>query len=276
MKPILILYHKNCPDGFGAAWAARKKFGNKAEYLGVDHRFTPKEKFIKTRKEIYTLDFCYSQSILKKLLKINPNIAVIDHHITSKEIIKSAKNYFYALNHSGSVLSWMYFHSKKPVPRLLQYIEDVDLWKWKLPFSAEISVALELYNNFDFKKWDKIAPNFEDAKKIMKYVNEGKLILKYRGAILKRILGGVEKVKFEKQKAYVINSPVWQSEIGNYIVKNKKAIGIVWSRKSGKINVSLRSNGKIDVSKLAFKHGGGGHKAASGFTLDVEKPFPWK
>jgi len=59
-------------------------------------------------------------------------------------------------------------------------------------------------------------------------------------------------------------------------VKNKKAIGIVWSRKSGKINVSLRSNGKIDVSKLAFKHGGGGHKAASGFTLDVEKPFPWK
>lgn len=276
MKSILILYHKNCPDGFGAAWAARKKFGNRADYVPIEHRTELKEEFLKNRKEIYMVDFCYSLDVLEKLIKINPNIIIIDHHITSKEVVKIAKDSFYFLNHSGAVLSWKYFYPGKPVPRLLRHIEDVDLWKWKMPFSAEISVVLELYNNFDFKKWDKIALDFENAEKRRKYVNEGKLILKYRDAILKRIAAGAEKVKFENKKAFVVNSPFWQSDIGNYIVKNKKTIGIIWSRKSGKINVSLRSNGKVDVSKLALKYGGGGHKAASGFSLDVEKPFPWK
>ena len=277
MKSILILYHKNCPDGFGAAWAARKKFGKKADYVAVEYRSVPKEKFFKNRKEIYICDFCYHQPVLEQLLKINPNITIIDHHITAKETVKLAKNHSYALNHSGAVLTWKFFHPKKPVPRLLRHVEDVDLWKWKLPFTAEISVALELYNNFDFKKWDKIAPDFEDTKKRKKYVNEGKIILKYRDTILKRIIAGAEKVKLGKMGAFAVNSPFWQSEIGNYIVENKKRIGIIWSRKSGKINVSLRSKKRMtDVSKIALKYGGGGHKAASGFSLDVDKPFPWK
>src|SRR3989344_1169898 len=35
-KKIAVLYHKGCTDGFGAAWAAWKKFGARAEYLGVE------------------------------------------------------------------------------------------------------------------------------------------------------------------------------------------------------------------------------------------------
>lgn len=275
MKSILILYHKNCPDGFGAAWAAWKKFGNKAEYLGVEHQTPPPTNKMKGKENIYMVDFCYRKPVMDELVK-KYNIAAIDHHISAEQAIKITKDYSYALNHSGAVLSWKYFHPKKPVPRLLRHIEDVDLWKWKMPFTAEVSVILDLYNNFDFKKFDKIAFDFEDAKKRKKYINEGKLILAYRSAILKRIIASAEKVKFEKKKAYVVNSPIWHSEIGNYFVKNKKAIGIIWSRKLGKINVSLRSNGKIDVSKFALKYNGGGHKAASGFMLDVEKPFPWK
>lgn len=276
MKHILVLYHKNCPDGFGAAWAAWKKFGNKADYLAIEHQVPPPKNLV-DRKEIYMVDICYRRPILEKLLKVNSNITIIDHHITSKETIKLAKNYSYGLNHSGAVLSWKFFHPKKPVPWLLRHIEDVDLWKWKLPFTAEISVALELYyNNFAFKKWDKIAPDFENAKKRRKYINEGKLILKYRDTILKRIVAGAEKVNFENKKAYAVNSPFWQSEIGNQIVKDKKTIAVIWSRKSGKINVSLRSDGKIDVSKLALKYGGGGHKVAAGFSMDVKKPLPWK
>jgi hypothetical protein len=29
MKKTIILYHLDCPDGFGAAWAAWKKFSSK-------------------------------------------------------------------------------------------------------------------------------------------------------------------------------------------------------------------------------------------------------
>jgi len=33
LKEIVIIYHADCPDGFGAAYAAWKKFGDKASYL---------------------------------------------------------------------------------------------------------------------------------------------------------------------------------------------------------------------------------------------------
>ena len=32
-KNIVIIYHTDCRDGFGAAWAAWKKFGDSATYI---------------------------------------------------------------------------------------------------------------------------------------------------------------------------------------------------------------------------------------------------
>ena len=37
----------------------------------------------------------------------------------------------------------------------------------------------------------------------------------------------------------------------------------------GRIKVSLRSNGKVDAYAIASGHGGGGHRVASGLSLDV-------
>ena len=36
----------------------------------------------------------------------------------------------------------------------------------------------------------------------------------------------------------------------------------------GKIRVSFRSKGRVDVNKIARSFGGGGHRAASGCTID--------
>jgi phosphoesterase RecJ-like protein len=37
---------------------------------------------------------------------------------------------------------------------------------------------------------------------------------------------------------------------------------------SGRIKVSLRSNGKVDVYEIAKSYGGGGHRMASGVSMD--------
>ena len=66
------------------------------------------------------------------------------------------------------------------------------------------------------------------------------------------------------------------SEIGSELVKKLPPIGIIWSQRKDKIVVSLRSNGKVDVSKLAKKFGGGGHKASAAFRLDLNQKLPWK
>ena len=46
--------------------------------------------------------------------------------------------------------------------------------------------------------------------------------------------------------------------------------------KDGSVHVSLRSDGAVDVSKIATQFGGGGHKTASGFYVKNISKLPWK
>lgn len=147
MKPIVVLYHAACRDGFGAAWSAWKKFGNRASYIPVEHQAPPPKGLIE--KEIYMLDFTYPLPYTKELMKHN-RVTAIDHHISAKPVTELTENYSYALDHSGSVLTWKYFHPKKKAPFLLRCVEDSDIWKWKIPKSKEILTYIDLFEH-DFK-----------------------------------------------------------------------------------------------------------------------------
>lgn len=35
--PVTVLYHADCPDGFGSAYAAWLRFGDSASYRGMHH-----------------------------------------------------------------------------------------------------------------------------------------------------------------------------------------------------------------------------------------------
>jgi nanoRNase/pAp phosphatase (c-di-AMP/oligoRNAs hydrolase) len=71
-------------------------------------------------------------------------------------------------------------------------------------------------------------------------------------------------------------SKMLSSTIGHLLHKKQPPIGILWYESAGEYNVSLRSNGTVDVSKLAKKFGGGGHSAAAGFTIPISQKLPWK
>ncbi|OGZ31760.1 MAG: hypothetical protein A3H02_01700 [Candidatus Niyogibacteria bacterium RIFCSPLOWO2_12_FULL_41_13] len=275
MKSIVVLYHKDCLDGFSAAWAAYKKFNGKAKYIGVEHRSIPPKL---ENKEIYFVDFCYKEPEMKKLLEKNQKVVVIDHHQSQKSLIKKLiSEHSYDLNHSGAVLTWKYFHPGKPVPKLLLYIEDNDLWKFKLGKTREIISVLALYD-FNFSVWNKLEKDLENAKKRQKYIGDGKLLLKYQAKIIADIAKKAYRVVFKKHRSLAVNSSssLLHSELGNALVKKGYPIGIVWYQIKNRIKVSLRSDGKTDVAKLAEKYGGGGHKAAAGFSFKVGKKFPWK
>lgn len=273
-KDIVVIYHGNCTDGFSGAWAAWKKLGKKAEYIGVQHHTLPPLGL--TNKELYFIDFVYPEKIMRKLIKTNKKVTAIDHHVSAEKTIKLTQDYLYSIKHSGAVLAWKYFHPNKPVPRLLKHVEDTDLWKFKLPHTKEIFAYLELFD-FAFKTWDKLAKDLENSKKRKQYVEKGRLILRYEEKQVERLVSeNSEKVNFEGHDSLAVNSPVLVSKIGASLVKKKPPIGIIWQQKQGKKIVSLRSNGKTDVAKLAKKYGGGGHKAASAFAIDASKKLPWE
>lgn len=274
MAKNIILYHNHCDDGFGAAWAAYKKFGSKAQYIGVS--YSEPVPYGLEDKNLYILDFCYSTEITKKLLKTTNRLIVIDHHITNKEAVKLVPEHIFdATRHSGSYLAWKYFHPGTKIPRLIKHIEDTDLWNWKLPYSKEIYSFLRSYEK-DFKLWNKIARDLENPKKRKRYVEEGGAILRADVEKIDHAVASAELVEFCGYKTLASNSFHLVSEIGGVLCKKLPPIAIIWSRRKNFIVVSLRSNGKVDVSKLAKKFVGGGHKSSAAFRLNLTEKLPWK
>jgi oligoribonuclease NrnB/cAMP/cGMP phosphodiesterase (DHH superfamily) len=273
MAKNIFLYHNECSDGFGAAWSAWKKFGKKGEYIAVHHGEPYPENL--EGKDVYSMDFCYPVKETKEILKKAASITLIDHHKTAKAPAKLLKNPVLDMNHSGAVLAWKYFHPKTKVPKLLSYVEDRDLWRWKLRNSREISAVLSSYK-MDFQTWSKIARELESTNGFKKYVQEGKSILRSEGEKIKHAVMSAELVEFCGYKVYVSNSFHFVSEIAHELYKKRPPLSIVWSARRGKVVVSLRSNGKVDVSELAGRFSGGGHKASAGFRLGLGEKFPWK
>lgn len=273
-KEIVVLYHNKCDDGFGAAFAAWKKFKEKAEYVGVIHDEPPPNSL--RGKDVYILDFCYKKNILQELLSITRSLIVIDHHISMKEAVESVPQHLFdgTFSHSGAVLTWQYFFPKKSVPKLLLHVEAQDLWKF-LPFTKELSASLRIRKQ-DFKVWSKVASDWESSSKIKKYIEEGATILRYEDDLVEEAIEEAENVDFLGYKTLAVNSRAFVSKIGCRIYEKMPPIAIVWSERSGKIIVSLRSDGTVDVSRLAAKFGGGGHKTAAAFRLESGKKLPWK
>jgi len=276
MKDIVVLYHINCNDGFGGAWVARKKFGDKADYIGVIHHDPPPLGLID--KEVYIIDFSYPAEDTEKILKAAKSLTVIDHHVTAKGVVESLPSHVYDIDHSGAVLAWNYFFPGEKVPMLLKYVEDGDLWKFELPESREF-FAFSMTMLFDFKRWDELIEDFEDEKKKRVHLDEGKMILEYQKKMIDELMKEGEEVSFEGYSALAVNSAMLPSQLGNAIVNEGYDMGIVWFNSGGGITkVSLRSDkdGDVDVGKIAKKHGGGGHKSASGFVINPGEEFPWQ
>ena len=274
-KKIFVLYHNDCSDGFTSAWVAWKKFGNKADYVGIDPSSKPIDGL--KGKEVYMLDVIYPIQYLKKIIKENKKVIAVDHHLSNKKSFDLVGNGLFDLNHSGAVLAWKYFNAKTKIPKLIKHVEDVDLWKFKLPKTKEIFSYLDTIE-FSFGNWDKVSKNLDNKKTHNQYVQKGALILNYQDILINRIIEGqAELVNFFGHKVYAVNSPLFNSQIANPLINKRSPIGIVWSQsKDGVVHVSLRSDGSVDVSKLAAKFKGGGHKKAAGFYVKGYSNLPWK
>lgn len=274
-KSVVILYHENCPDGFGAAWAAWMKFKNNAEYIATDPHTLPKK--VLKGKEIYILDNSFDKKTLQQLQHTNKSVVVIDHHKSAQADVEAFSQNIFDNNHSGAVLSWNYFHPKKKILLLLRYIEDNDLWNFKLPQTKYVRMYVTSHP-YDFSVWSKLAKEIENTKTRKRGIEKGKAISHYFDQVVDEVLKEAELVQFGKFRVYAVNfsSKKFTSIIGTKLAEKAGPLGIVWHESKGMLHVSLRSNDKIDVSNVAAQFGGGGHKNASGFCIPFSGTFPWK
>lgn len=279
LKNIVVIYHDQCRDGFGAAYAAWKKFGDTASYLPAKTQAQVPAGL--SDKEIYIVDYSFKLPELEVLRAANKSVVVIDHHRTSKAAVTAFPENVYRDDNSGAVLAWNYFHPNTEVPLLLKYIEDHDLWKFELEHTREFGAAFGEYEQ-DFETWDKLVQNLSDRDDFTRFISLGATIARFEDRLVQKMLAFKELVSFEGHEVYSLNTDrIYRSILGHHLAtmnstKGRIAIGIVYYRYDGMVHCSLRSNGNVDVAVIAEKYGGGGHKNAASIRVSSFTDLPFQ
>ena len=265
-KMTTIIYHKNCSDGFCAAWLLHKQFP-KATFIPCQYGDSvPK---LEENCNLFIVDFSFDRDTLIDLSKKH-NVVVLDHHKTIEENCKGLDFCTFDMNKCGARLTFEYIERKyektfwQGEQKLVDYIEDRDLWKWKLPHSKEVNAAIRSYP-FDFEVWDTF--------NVAKLMDEGVAIERYRKKLIEHHVKHACEIKLGGYKVLAVqcSSPDLYSEIAGELTTDRP-FGVVFCNDlKRKIRIySLRSReGGIDVADLAKRFGGGGHRNAAGFTFPL-------
>lgn len=257
----LVIYHANCTDGFGAAYAAWKLLGDRAIYYAAKYGEAPPD--VKD-KCVVVLDFSYDNATTKRLIAEAKSFLVIDHHKSAMVELHDITCTHFDMNHSGAMLSWRFFHPGKDAPRMIKHIEDRDLWKWEIPYSKEFAAAFDMVP-FDFEEFDK----YLDDSAVDDAQERGAYILAYSKTVISKIAKNAHARKLNGKDVLVVNSPHWMSEIGNAL-STRCDFAVIWyyDHSTRQVKASLRAHhDDADVSEVAKKYGGGGHRKAAGFAL---------
>lgn len=261
----LVLYHANCWDGFAAAWAYHRADPN-AEFLPVQYGDAPPDV---TGRDVYVFDFSFKRDVLLAMKAAAKSLLVLDHHKTAEVELAGLDFCTFDMHKSGGRLTWEFVvehytgqQANQTVPWLVAVTEDRDLWRWALPNSREINSALRTYP-LDFDVWDGL---HDDPSSVSRLISEGSAILRAEKAIVDSHVKNAHETTIDGHKVLCVNATTLVSEIAGELAKDRP-FGVCWFEGDNNERVySLRSrDGGIDVSEIAKKHGGGGHRNAAGF-----------
>lgn len=282
-----VMYHGACLDGFGSAFIVwyyyKQTYGleqaNNIKYIPCYYQKNLKlfgQKFLDefVDKNILMCDFSYEYDNLMQLISVSNSFMILDHHLTARDNLKKIHSDFkiFDMKRSGVGLTWNFFYPNDKIPKFLAHIQDRDIWTYELPETNEF-VAYFYEEKFDFEKWE----TYLQDSVIDSAIESGRQWLNYKNILVNKAVNRATQIIQEfNQKYYIVlycNNPEFKSDIGNKIF-NKMPHGdfsCVWdyNLRDNKSRYSLRStDGRLDVSLIAKKFGGGGHRNASGCEFD--------
>jgi uncharacterized protein len=256
-----VIVHGACYDGHGAAWVAKQAIPKATIHYGIHGNPIP---HVPNGCRCYMIDISYPRPQMEELAS-RVSLKVLDHHKTAQAALEGFPDTVFDMSKSGAMLAWEEFFPGQPAPLLIQYVQDQDLWTWKLPESDAICAYLRSYPR-DLAAWT--------------YLNQS-LVLGFRDAaaqgfaILRSDRQRVEEMCEQVRWGYIgshyvpiANATVQFSAVGNALCEKfpEAPFAAYWfMRGDGMQQWGLRSMGDFDVSEIAKAYGGGGHKNAAGF-----------
>lgn len=287
MSRVIGFYHKNCTDGYGAAYVLHLKWG-KAIKL-VPYMYGDTIEGVYENDQLIFVDCSVPPEDAEALLELGANITIIDHHKTAYEAYEASDikrkyegriDLTFDMNKSGATLAWAKYYGDALAPDVLRYIEDRDLWKKQLPDCDAFYYGL---NTFEWYKDGQL-----DFRPLALMPNElisiGRTVMAVQKEMMTASLGHITELDISTSDTTgwpvpAINCSIKSlvSDLGAAVLaKTKAPLVVLYSISSENVTFSLRSNqddpdGGQDVGHIAKLFGGGGHRNAAGFALPLEE-----
>ena len=147
-------------------------------------------------------------------------------------------------------------------------MQDQDLWQWALPRSEEVNAAIGSHAR-DFAVWDALAERTPDD-----LAREGEPILRAQRIEILRALTTAHPIAVGDRRVEAVNALQNRSHLGHELAKRAAfghPIGLVYRVTGRTVDASIYSIGDVDVSAIARRYGGGGHRNASGFSVPLRR-----
>lgn len=262
-EKTLCIYHNNCADGFGAAWVVRRALGEHVEFHPGNHGDVPPDVRGRT---VVIVDFSYKRAVLLEMAREATSITILDHHRSAeKDLVDLPGNVTteFDMERSGAMMAWDHFFPGETPPALIEHIQDRDLWRFQLFGTRRIQAAVFSYP-YDFEVWDELM-----AVPCLGLVRDGKAIeRKHFKDIAEFRAAAQHTMVIAGHQVPVLNVPYfYASDAGHQMAEDAPFAACYWDTPEGR-TFSLRSReGGLDVSEIAARFGGGGHRHAAGFRI---------
>lgn len=262
----LCIYHHACLDGIAAAWVVRDFYID----LHIEVEFHPgiygEAPPDVTGRDVILVDFSYKREILLPMIEQARSMLILDHHKTAEEDLanlpKKARTVF-DMNRSGAMIAWDHYFPGKQAPALFDFIQDRDLWQFKYPLTREVTAACYSYP-LDFDTFMNLT-----YRGIHELFCEGHAILrKHQADVTALIAATRRRLSIGGHDVPVANVPyMYASDVGHELAQGEPFSATYYDDADGR-RFSLRSTPEgLDVSAIAKRLGGGGHRNAAGFRL---------
>lgn len=292
-EKCVIFYHANCVDGFAAAHVIEQHILRDlaqvpilvpVQYGQVE---TPEQfdaLYVDMLKdaEVFIVDFSFPTSVMDHIAKAAQKTYWLDHHKTAFEeagfdISKrydlwAGPNFYLVFDNSkcGAMLAWEFVHGgRAEAPDFIKVVDDYDRWVFQYPQTKDAQMYIRSHS------MDRLAFDSLMLMSMDEMAQAGGMMRQYYNAQLEahKKRGWVD-IYLYGERGYALNADAaFSSELGHFLAEQSGTFGAVYQVEGSLLKFSLRSCGDYDVSALAKKFGGGGHKNAAGFTCDAEYFF---
>lgn len=288
---VVCLFHGDCFDGMGAAWAVSQHFPN-AQFIPVTYG-DPVPAAI-DGSDVIMVDFCYPYDTMVDILKRVNGLTILDHHDSAQQTVERLFQEYpgrvkgrFSQNHSGAALAWYFYNGGGVIPSLILHIEDRDLHRFAFNGTREFTerlgnLPLELdawKREFDHLLTSSTIEEhaFAEAYIVENYISDGKLLLQRKQIEIERVIAQTLRFHefFGHKQIPLINVPrsIGSDALTVLATKYPFAVGYYDTATHRVFSIRGHKDCGLKLNDLAETLGGGGHPLACGFRVERDHPL---